>query len=54
MDFAFLSETALFRGAAPQEVASMLTCLRATTRRYEKGETVYHAGEYVTSFAMVL
>lgn len=54
MDFIFLSKTILFRGAAPQEVASMLECLHAEQKRYKKNGVIYHAGDRVTSLGMVL
>lgn len=54
MDLEFLSQTALFRGAAPQEVAGMLECLRAERRVYEKDSVIYRAGDTVTALGLVL
>lgn len=54
MDYRFLSETALFRGATPQEVETMLTCLQAQRRSYIRGEVIYHAGDTVTALGLIL
>mgnify|MGYP001025194655 FL=1 len=54
MDFIGLSKTALFRGATPQEVETMLTCLGAETRQFPKGEMIYRTGDVVTSLGVVL
>lgn len=49
-----LANTALFRGASPQEAEAMLNCLGAAERGYTKGEQIYHSGDYVTDLGMVL
>lgn len=49
-----LANTALFRGASPQEAEAMLNCLGAVERGYTKGEQIYHSGDYVTDLGMVL
>ena len=54
MDFIGLSKTALFRGATPQEVETMLTCLGAEVRQFSKGEMIYRTGDVVTSLGVVL
>ena len=54
MDVLFLSNTVLFRGASPQEVEAMLTCLRAETRRYQKGQVICRAGDVVTTMGLIL
>ena len=54
MDLQFLSNTLLFRGAAPKEIEAMLTCLQAQTRTYSRGETILHAGNAVTAVGLVL
>ena len=54
MDYNFLAKTVLFRGASAQEVQTMLTCLKAETKRYPRGSVVYHAGDVVNSFGLVL
>lgn len=54
MDFTFLSQTALFRGAAPREVEGMLSCLGAEQRHFSKGELLCRAGDVVMALGMVL
>ncbi len=49
-----LANTALFRGASPQEAEAMLNCLGAAERGYTKGEQIYHSGDYVSDLGMVL
>ena len=49
-----LTETALFQGASPQEIAEMLRCLVAERRRFAKGEQIYRTGDVVASLGMVL
>ncbi len=54
MDHDFLSNTALFQGASPEEIGAMLDCLKAETRRYQRGDTIYHAGDEVGAIGLVL
>ena len=54
MDTALLSQSALFRGANPDEIEAMLGCLAAQTRRYGKGALIYGAGQTVTALGLVL
>ena len=54
MDYLFLSKTVLFRGASTEEVETMLTCLNAETKKYQRGDVVYHAGDVVSSIGLVL
>ena len=54
MDFNFLSKTALFRGIAPQEIASMLGCFRAVTKNYQRGDIIYYAGDTVSSIGLII
>jgi len=54
MDPIFLSNTVLFRGASPEEIQNMLSCLNAETKTYQRGSIIYHAGDLVTSLGMVL
>lgn len=49
-----LANTALFRGASPQEAEAMLNCLGTAERGYTKGEQIYHSGDYVSDLGMVL
>lgn len=52
--FSLLKETELFRGITEAELQSVLDCLSAVTRSYQKGEYVFRRGECITSVAMVL
>ena len=54
MDFFFLSNTPLFLGTSPQEAEQMLTCLASVTRAYQKGETIFRAGECIRTAGLVL
>ncbi len=54
MNDAFLTKTRLFRGTTEAEVETMLACLGATTKTYQKGETIYCAGEVVDRIGLVL
>lgn len=49
-----LSNTALFAGVAPDNIAAMLNCLAAQSRHYQKGETIFHQGEQLSQIAIVL
>lgn len=50
----FLCKTSLFQGVTPQEVTTMLGCLAAQPKTYEKGELVWMEGNPVTSVGIVL
>lgn len=54
MDYIFLSNTVLFRGASPEEVRAMLDCLGPEKRKYQRGEVVYHAGDIINCMGFVL
>jgi CRP/FNR family transcriptional regulator, dissimilatory nitrate respiration regulator len=54
MNFAFLSETALFRGTEAGEIEKMMNCLGAVEKEYEKDESIYRAGDIVQSMGLVL
>lgn len=54
MEIAGLSKTALFRGSSPEEVETMLSCLGAERRAFEKGEMIFRTGDVVTSLGIVL
>ncbi len=54
MTGALLANTALFRGASPQEAEAMLNCLGAVERSYCKGERICRSGDYMTDLGMVL
>jgi len=54
VDLIFLSKTVLFRGTTPQEVQTMLSCLNAETKRFQRGDVICRAGDVVRSIALVL
>ena len=54
MDVACLAQTPLFHGSTPEEVASMLACLGAVQRAYQKGAVIYCAGDTVQSMGLIL
>lgn len=54
MDYIFLSKTVLFHGASPEEVETMLSCLHAETKIYQRGNVIYHAGDVIRSMGLVL
>ena len=54
MDYLFLSNTLLFRGVTPEETKTMLTCLNADTRQYQRGATIYHVGDVISALGLVL
>lgn len=54
MDFAFLSKISLFHGMKETEIEDIMYCFDGYTRKYSKGETIYHMGEIVTKIGIVL
>ena len=54
MDTLFLSKTDLFRGIPQEDIQSMLGCLKAATKTYQRGEFICREGETVTAMGMVL
>ena len=54
MDYLFLSNTVLFRGIAPEEIKSMMSCLQAFKKSYPSGAHIHRAGDAIHSVGMVL
>ena len=54
MDYHFLSKTILFRGTSPEEVRTMLNCLSAESKQFQRGSVIYHAGDVIHSIGLVL
>lgn len=44
----------LFKGIDRSDLGKLLVCLQPKVRKYEKDETIYHAGEHVSAFGVVL
>lgn len=49
-----LTQSPLFAGVSPQELETMLDCLGAQRKTYQKGERVLRAGSPVTAMGLVL
>jgi CRP-like cAMP-binding protein len=49
-----LMKSQLFQGVSEEELVSLLKCLGCTFRAYKKGETVYHAGDFVREIGIVV
>jgi len=54
MNYSLLNKTLLFRGITENEIKTMLQCLGAYTKTYEKNETIYHTGDTVDYLGVVL
>lgn len=54
MDTYFLAGTALFQGAAEEEIGQMLRCLDAEERFFEKGAVICRAGEPAKWMGIIL
>ncbi len=54
IDYSFLSNTLLFRGTTNDEIRAILQCLQATSKDYQKGDMIYHAGDTVDSIGLIL
>ena len=54
MDYLFLSKTLLFRGIAPDEIKTMMGCLRGNIKSYSKGDLIHRAGDNISTLGLVL
>ena len=54
LDALFLSNTNLFHGITPEEVTSMLNCLKAEEKHYKKDEIIYRTGDTVHKIGIVI
>ena len=52
--YGFLKKTSLFRGAAEDELPTLLGCLTPSYRDYAKGEMILRQGEDISAVGMVL
>ncbi len=48
------AKAALFRGMAPEDIISLLSCLKPKMSRYRKNDLIINAGEKLESIGMVL
>lgn len=49
-----MKHSKLFYGITETEIESMMSCLSATTRSFQKGDCIFRRGERITSVAMLL
>lgn len=49
-----LKNALLFKGIAPDELSSVLRCLKAETKYYQKGRFIFQNGENISSVGLVL
>ncbi|MCC8126430.1 MAG: Crp/Fnr family transcriptional regulator [Clostridiales bacterium] len=49
-----LKRTSLFRGVSEAEILSMLECLGAALKSYQKGETLIRQGEYLSDIMVLV
>ncbi len=54
MDFNFLAKTELFEGICSDEIESMMKCLQAKKRNYEKGEYIFRVGDCIKNMGIVI
>ena len=54
MDLALLAASTLFRGLTPEEIETVLPCLRTKEKTFEKGTLIYAAGDCVSELGVVL
>ena len=54
MDYQFLAKTVLFEGTSPDEIQAMLSCLGAVNKQFQKGSSIYHAGDTIQAMGLVL
>ena len=54
MDIRLLSMTELFKGMTETEISAALLFLRAEEKNFEKGQTIFHAGDITEKLGLVL
>ena len=54
MDHKLLENAPLFKDVPPEEINVMLQCLGTEERDYDKGETIFHAGDVIHNIGLVL
>lgn len=54
MNYIFLTKTNLFRGTTEQEAEAMMNCLSASSKTYDKGETIFRVGDIIDRLGLVL
>lgn len=54
MDCHFLTTTLIFQGISPEEIQTMLPCLDAEQKSYQKGDSIFREGEQISAMGLVL
>lgn len=54
MDYAFLSETNLFKGIKKEEIGKVITLLNGREKAYKKDEIIFHSGDKVSEIGLIL
>lgn len=54
MDFQFLSKTPLFAGIMPDELCSLMKCLKGNEKKYPKDSRIMHIGQMIDSLGLVI
>lgn len=54
MNYSFLTNTILFRGTSSQEIEHMLNCFQSVVKEYKKDTYIYHSGDIIDSFGLIL
>ena len=54
MDYKLLENAPLFKDVPPEEINVMLQCLGPGDQAYDKGETIFHAGDVIHNIGLVL
>ena len=54
MDHKLFENAPLFKDVPPEEINVMLQCLGTEERDYDKGETIFHAGDVIHNIGLVL
>ena len=52
MDYKLLENAPLFKDVPPEEINVMLQCLGTEERDYDKGETIFHAGDVIHNIGL--
>lgn len=50
----FLTSTPIFRGISEKEISSILPCLKAEEKIYEKGDYIYRIGDHIHAMGILL
>lgn len=54
MDFSFLSQTLFFHGISEEKIKELLQSLKSHIKTFDKGDTIYQAGDTVQALGLIL